>query len=203
LEKGLPEIELVAKARGGDSDAFAELVRSYRNIVVGFAYNMVGDSFAAEDLAQETFIKAYASLATLEADEKFGAWLRVICRHTCMDHLRGKKGEVSLETLRSGGLDPAETGVRPVDRKIIVEEEEGLILDALRELRDDYREIIILKHIEELSYKEIAKITGLSVSGVGEKLSRVRQMLKEVLDEREKTGTKRPPDEEGDGKADD
>ena len=184
--------DLVERARGGDSDAFAELVGRYRNIVVGFSYNIVGDSHAAEDLAQETFIKAYGSLASLEDPAKFGSWLRVIARHTCMDHLRAQKGDVSLETLRSSGLDPAEAGAKPVDREIIVEEEEHEILEALRELREDYREIIILKHIEELSYREIADITELSVSGVGEKLSRVRQMLKKILEKKGK-GSKNEP----------
>ena len=179
-EKTPSDAELVRDARSGSATASRELVRRFERPLLSLIVRMVHDRATAEDLAQESFIKAYESLANLEEREKFGSWLRVIARHTCMDHLRSLKGDVSLETLRSGGMDPAEA-TRPVDRDVIVEEEEQRVLDALRDLREDYREIIILKHIEELSYKAIAEICDLSVSGVGEKLSRVRQMLKKTL----------------------
>jgi RNA polymerase sigma-70 factor (ECF subfamily) len=175
------DARLVRAVLGGDEESYAELVRRYMNVVVGFAYNRVRDFHRAEDLAQDTFLKAFGSLASLQDHGKFGSWLLVITRHTCMDWLRASKDSVSLDDLRESGHEPeAEDAVASLDR-VGDEEIEQRILEAIHELREDYRDIIVMKHIDQKSYKEIGRLLGMSVSAVGEKLSRVRQILRKKL----------------------
>lgn len=180
-ERHPPDAALVAAGLRGDQAAFGELVRRHGNLVVGFAYNRVGDFQLAEDLAQDTFIKAYNSLETLKEPNKFTSWLLVIARHTCMDWLRASKDAVSLEGLREAGYEPAPNTVARTLEQITEAELEARILQEIQELREDYREIIVMKHIDNLSYRQIGELLGMSVSAVGEKLSRIRQILRKRL----------------------
>ena len=176
----VPDDELARKAVSGDVSSFEELVRRHMNVVVGFAFSYTGDAFAAEDLAQEAFIKAFESLRNLEDPSKFGGWLRVICRNTCADYVRTRRTPVSLEALREAGQEPTDlSSLSPLD-DISGSETESAILREIASLREDYREIIVLRHIEDLSYRKIASILEMSVSA-GEKLSRVRDILRRRL----------------------
>ncbi len=177
----VPDEELGKKAVAGDVRAFEDLVRRYMNIVVGFALSYTGDPHAAEDLAQEAFIKAYASLGKLEDPAKFGGWLRVICRNTCADYVRSRKSPVSLDVLRESGQEPVDRSSATPLEDVSGSETTGTIMREIAALREDYREIVLLRHIEDLSYKEIAKLLGMSISAVGEKLSRVRDILRRKL----------------------
>ena len=187
---GCPDAELVERSIEGDMEAYAELVARYQHAVRNLAKSMVGDYQDAEDLAQETFIKAFSSLNGLKERDKFSAWLFTILRHTALDFLRSNRDMVSLETLLDDGFEPGEDGERPSGTAVLEAHEEDMrTLEALRGLRDDYREVIVLKHVEKLSYKEISKRLNMSVSAVGEKLSRVRALLKRRLEKQPvKTG---------------
>ncbi len=179
--EGLSDEEIGKKAIAGDVGAFEDLVRRYRNVVVGFALSYTGDPHAAEDLAQEAFIKAFGSLRKLEAPGRFIGWLRVICRNTCADYVRTRRNPVSLEALKESGQEPTDRASGTPLEDVSGSETEGTVMQEIASLREDYREIIILRHIEELSYKEIAAMLEMSVSAVGEKLSRVRDILRRKL----------------------
>ena len=181
----LSDAQLVAASLKGDTIAYGELVNRHQDSVNTLARTMVRDYQHAEDLAQETFLKAYHFLHDLQEPEKFGGWILTILRHTALDFLRSKREGVSLETLQEDGFEPEDgTRIDPMVAAIETHEDELRVLAALRTLREDYREIIMLKHVERLSYKEIAERTNMSVSGVGEKLSRVRALLKLRLEKK-------------------
>lgn len=172
---------MVAESLRGSEAAYGELIGRYSHVVVGFSFNRVRDFQLAEDLAQDAFVKAYESLETLKEPDKFGSWLLVIARHTCMDHLRASRERVSLDHLRESGHEPVGgVGGEGFDR-VSEEEIERRILAEIHGLREDYRDIIVMKHIQQLSYKQIGELLGMSVSAVGEKLSRVRQILRKRL----------------------
>jgi RNA polymerase sigma-70 factor (ECF subfamily) len=173
--------KLARRALRGDEAAYGELVRRYMNIVVGFLYNRLHDFHRAEDLAQDTFLKAYHRLDALQDPTKFGSWLLVIARHTCMDHLRSLREHSSLDDLRDAGHEPHDEDGEQALEALGEAEIEARVLEAISELREDYRDIIVMKHIENLSYREIGDLLGMSVSAVGEKLSRVRQLLRKRL----------------------
>ncbi|HEY3323816.1 MAG TPA: RNA polymerase sigma factor [Planctomycetota bacterium] len=184
------DVELIQQTLDGDAEAYDELVNRYQLEVRTLARNIVRDYQHAEDLAQDAFIKGFHSLADLQERERFGRWICTILRHTALDFLRGGKRNVSLEVLQDEGFEPPEEGQKLSAEMIESHEEEALALVALANLREDYREIILLKHVENLSYKEIAKRLNMSVSAVGEKLSRVRSLLKRKLEKKPIDGSK-------------
>ncbi|HYG76056.1 MAG TPA: RNA polymerase sigma factor [Planctomycetota bacterium] len=180
-----PDGELVTQAIAGDTEAYGELVNRYQHEVRNLARAIVKDFQNAEDLAQDAFIKAFHSLSDLKEPEKFGGWICTILRHTCLDFLRSGKHNVSLEVLQEEGFEPSQEESERGVAKLESHEEEARTLEALINLREDYREIIILKHVEKMSYKDIAKRLNMSVSAVGEKLSRVRALLKRRLEKQQ------------------
>lgn len=172
-----PDGELVLLTAKGDTEAYDELVMRYQNNAKNKALAVVHDFQVAEDIAQEAFIKAYKALDDLEDPNKFGAWMLTIVQHTALDYVRARRDNMSLETMQDQGYEaPRDTRGLQIE-KLENREEDIKVLEALRELRDDYREIIVLKHVEKLSYKDIAERLNMSVSAVGEKLSRVRKLL--------------------------
>ncbi len=178
-----PISELVRRCIHGDSGAFERLVRDHMNSVLGLAYNYVGDFGIAEDIAQETFVQAFQSLDTLRDRARFKVWLLKIARNKCIDAIRRSPRWVSLdqsrELQRQISLHPAPVS----EEEPIVFTEEDL-LNALKSLREDYREIFVMKHIDNLSYREISQVLGMTVSAVGEKLYRVRSMIRNHLENR-------------------
>ncbi len=176
-------VRIVEAARGGDREAYGQLVERYRSVVMASIYASVRRREVAEDLAQECFIKAYSALGELREPARFAGWLRTIAAHTAADWLRARRSEVNLDKLAEAGAEPCAPEIRPGEGLEAAEEEDA-ILRVLAQLRDDYREIVVLKHLEGYSYRQIAEMLGMSVTAVGEKLSRVRALLKKKLQDR-------------------
>jgi RNA polymerase sigma-70 factor (ECF subfamily) len=174
---------MVESASRGDKEAYGRLVERFRTVVIASIYSAVRRREVAEDLAQECFIKAYSALGELREPARFAGWLRTIAAHTAADWLRARRSEVNLDKLAEAGAEPCAPQAR-LGADIEDAEEEDAVLRALSELREDYREIVILKHLGNYSYREIAEMLGMSVTGVGEKLSRVRAILKKKLRDR-------------------
>jgi RNA polymerase sigma-70 factor (ECF subfamily) len=180
-----PTTDLVRRSAEGDAAAFDCLVRVHMNMVLGLAYSYVGNFHTAEDLAQEAFVQAFQSIAHLRDGSKFKVWLLRIARNKCIDHIRQNPQWISLdenqELQREVSLrvihapHPVETDPMEMDVDNLQQ--------VLFSLRQDYREIFIMKHIDNLSYKEIAELLDMTVSAVGEKLYRVRALMRERLEE--------------------
>jgi RNA polymerase sigma-70 factor (ECF subfamily) len=174
--------ELVHRCTTGDPSAFDGLVREYMNTVLGLAYHYVRNFHTAEDLAQETFIQAYQSIGSLRDGARFKVWLLRIVRNKCIDYIRRNPKHLSMdqdeelqkEVSRKAATQP------PSDQPDGFSEEQLFV--ALDALRADYREIFVMKHVDNLSYKEISELLGMSVSAVGEKLYRVRSMIRERVE---------------------
>ena len=183
-----PTPELVRQSIEGDASAFERLVREHMNCVLGLAYNYVGDFAAAEDIAQETFVQAFQSIDTLRDRARFKVWLLRIARNKCIDAIRRQPRWVSLDQSRELEKELALRTAPELEPEPIRFSEADL-LRALKSLREDYREIFIMKHIDNLSYREISQVLGMSVSAVGEKLYRVRSMIRDLL-ENQKPGSR-------------
>ncbi len=179
-----PTSELVRRCRSGDSGAFDGLVRTYMNTVLGLAYNYVGNFHTAEDLAQETFVQAFQSLDRLRDIDRFKVWLLRIARNKCIDHIRRNPKWISIDDddqlRREVDAASAQTSTPPPSEASV---SEAALLSVLQSIRADYREIFTMKHIDNLSYKEISQLLGMSVTAVGEKLYRVRAIIRERLRE--------------------
>ncbi len=153
------------------------------NTVLGLAYNYVGNFHTAEDLAQETFVQALQSIASLRDGSRFKVWLLRIARNKCIDYIRRTPRWLSIdhdhdlhrEVSLKANVGPASEEEERYDFS------EADLLTALKSLREDYREIFVMKHVDNLSYREISGLLGMTVSAVGEKLYRVRSMIREKL----------------------
>jgi RNA polymerase sigma-70 factor, ECF subfamily len=177
-----PTSELVQRCVAGDPGAFERLVREHMNTVLGLAYNYVGDFSAAEDIAQETFVQAFQSIDSLRDGSRFKVWLLRIARNKCIDTLRRNPRMISLDQHKELEREISMKSARTPGDDQGVAFAEADLLSALNSLRVDYREIFIMKHIDNLSYKEIAEILGMTISAVGEKLYRVRSMIRDKLE---------------------
>ena len=169
--------ELVLLVREGERDAFAELVKSFQDYAVGYAYSILGDFGSAEDVAQEAFIEAYRNIAQLDDPEAFPGWLRRIVFTQCVRQTRGKKlPTVSLETVRdrpAGELGPVEAAEQGELRQTVMK--------AVKSLPQNERSVVTLFYINDHSHREISDFLGLSVSAVKFRLHSARKKLKRRL----------------------
>jgi len=184
---GFDESVLVAQAKAGDQNAFAELVNRYERKIYRLAKNITRNDEDAEDVLQDAFLKAYTHLDNFKGDSKFYTWIVRIAVNEALMRLRKRK------TDRTVPLDePVELGEETVQREIAVwednpeqqysQEEWRRILDeAVDELKPDFRTVFVLRDIEELSTEETAETLGISVPAVKSRLLRARLALREKL----------------------
>lgn len=172
------DVELVEGALGGSEPAFRELVRRYERLVFGIIVRLLGNPSRAEELAQDTFVKAFRALHTYDRARKFSAWLLKIAHNVAIDELRRYTPETTE-------LDPriADTG-RPTPHRIAEQRELAAALKtAMDRLRPEYRELVALKYEQQLGYDEISEITGLPAGTVKSSLHRARKELAEYMEQ--------------------
>lgn len=176
------EAAIVRKVLGGDANAFETLVLEYEKNVYNIALRMTGNSEDAADMTQEAFIKAYNSLQSFRGDSKFSVWLYRIVSNVCLDFLRSKnrRPTVSLSVVDDDGedaqLDVADESQSPellLDRKLTRDS----VRRGLDSLPPDYRQILLLREIQGLSYDEIAQALSLEVGTVKSRIFRARKRL--------------------------
>jgi RNA polymerase sigma-70 factor (ECF subfamily) len=186
----LTDQEVVLLARGGREAAYRELVRRYERPVFALLYRMVRDRELAEDLAQETFVKALNAIDSYRPEFKFSSWIFKIANNAAIDHLRRRE----LDTLSLDGSPHAETpeamqatalqiGARQESPLDAVEARElgGAIEAAIGGLRPEYRSCILLRHVEGRAYEEIAEILDLPLGTVKTYIHRARNELRLAL----------------------
>jgi RNA polymerase sigma-70 factor (ECF subfamily) len=174
--------ELVATAAQGLEGGFEELVRRYQRPISAYVYRMVGDYDCALDLTQEIFIKIYASLSRYRPEFKFSTWIYKIAHNAAIDHLRrnagrersinnGTESEPEQLIIESKGLSP--------EQQSELEERRMEIESVVRLLPTAYRELIVLRHSQDLTYEEIVEVTGLPLGTVKNRLFRAREMMRQ------------------------
>ena len=178
--------ELVSGALLGSEQACRRLVVRYQRPVFSIIVRMVRNAQLAEDLTQEVFVKAFRALPSYDHRRKFSSWLFKIAHNATIDHLRkGRLTTVPLEDPTSDGSDWLESieDSSAVDPHEMRERAElaAILERAIGELRPAYREVMMLRHREELSYREIGEITGLTLAAVKTNLHRARKELAEIL----------------------
>jgi RNA polymerase sigma-70 factor (ECF subfamily) len=166
----------ITKALEGDDAAFGQLVEQYQRPVFSLCYRMLGNSKAAEDAAQESFLRAYRNLKRYDPNRSFATWLLSIASHYCIDQMRKRK----LDTISTDAL-PAEIiadhNAPNPEHEFRSREKEAMIQNLLRELKPTDRAAIILRYWHQYSEVEIAEALDLSVSAVKSRLFRARQAL--------------------------
>jgi RNA polymerase sigma-70 factor (ECF subfamily) len=173
------EYDLIRRCLEGDTDRFSLLVERYKAMMYSIAYRMLGDQDAANDMAQESFISAYTGLRNFQYGSKFSTWLYQILMNKCRDYLRSGKNKVSVDDIAELRTDPGDTPEQSAQAHQL----RDAVQKALDGLPPDYREVIVLKHIEELDYDEISKILGASVTALKVRAHRGREMLRKILEQ--------------------
>jgi RNA polymerase sigma-70 factor (ECF subfamily) len=186
----LPDADLAALARSGREAAFRELVRRYERPVFSLIFRMVRDRETSEDLAQETFIKVLNHIDRYRPEFKFSSWLFKIANNLTIDHLRKRQ----LKTISIDGSPHAATAAEVEASTFDVEargesaleemqsrELGGAIEKAIAKLRPEYRACILLRHVEDRSYEEIAATLDLPLGTVKTYIHRARHELREAL----------------------
>jgi RNA polymerase sigma-70 factor, ECF subfamily len=176
------DLEAVKRVLAGDSSAFQLLQDKYTRIIVALVRKMVRNEDDVEDLAQETFIKAYKALKTFQPGYSFSAWIYRIASNTCIDFLRKKRFlTVSLSQPLGNSEDDyffeIEDKSYVPDLGVLAEERKKALKLAIDNLPDNYREIIKLRHEEELDYNMISERLGLPLGTVKAHLFRARKLL--------------------------
>jgi RNA polymerase sigma-70 factor (ECF subfamily) len=167
--------DLIQRARRGDAEAFGELVIRHQTNVFNVCYRMLHERAEAEDMTQETFMRAYDRLNTFDTERAFGPWIRRVAANMCLNHLESLHVQAELDDERD-----ADERQGPESQAVVHERSEQ-IRSALASLPAHYRAVIELRHYQELSYDDIAAELKIPLSDVKSHLFRARKLLAEKL----------------------
>lgn len=186
VSKSLDEL-LVERAKRGDVEAFERLISQYEKKVYNVAYRLTGNHEDAGDVAQEAFLRVYNSLPEFRGDSSFATWLFRIVNNACLDELRKRKRQrvTSLdesvevddgEVVRQFA-DPSDGPEQALDRV----ELQRSVQESIMALDEEYRVVMVMRHMQGYSYNEIADTLGINIGTVKSRLNRAKHALKEML----------------------
>ncbi len=178
------EQAIIARCLAGERTAYAVLVERYKRLVHDVVYRMLGDPQEAEDVAQETFVKAYLSLRGFRGESRFSTWLCRIALNRCKDVLRRRKREPLIRVAQDEEpagpevADDTDTPMVDLERR----EREARLHRALTRLPVKYREAVVLRHIEGMEFTEMGALLGIPVGAARVRTFRGREMLRKLLE---------------------
>jgi RNA polymerase sigma-70 factor (ECF subfamily) len=182
----MDEKAIIEQVLAGDNNAFGQLVEAYQDKVYNLALRMCGNPDDAFDLAQESFFRAWRGLSGFQFESAFSTWLYRLSSNVCLDWLRAKRRRptVSLTTVddedEETQLELPDPGKSP-EELLLAAEDRAALAKALNELPVEYREILTLRAINDLSYTRIAEILQIREGTVKSRLSRARVALRNKL----------------------
>jgi RNA polymerase sigma-70 factor (ECF subfamily) len=182
---GYSDGEVLARAIRGEPDFFEHIVHRYSRPVTKFIYRMVADYETALDLTQEVFLKVYTALDRYDERYKFSTWLFKIASNHTIDYLRKQNGcTFSLDETNGesdGHLLEAVADEPSPERQAILSQRRALIESVIAQLPVPYRQVIVLRHVAELEYEEIADVSGLPLGTVKNRIFRAREAIRKKL----------------------
>lgn len=184
-----PDVQRMLRVRNGDDSAFEELVEAYQDRIISIFSHLLGEPQAAEDLAQEVFLRVYRARKRYEPTAKFSTWLFHIANNLAINKKRSSatRKEVALHGTESNPVNPAinfaaeKSGLMP-SRQLDKSELRQVVRQAMESLNERQRMALLLNKFEEMSYIDIAAAMDLSVQAVKSLLTRARENLKEQLE---------------------
>jgi RNA polymerase sigma-70 factor, ECF subfamily len=186
----LREGRLIRRLKERDEQAFRELVDEYGDRVFNLTYRMLGNREEAEDLAQEVFITLFKSIDSFRGDAKFSTWLYRVTANHCKNRIkylarRHDRDRTELDDRVEAGLEGPALGARRIaprpDAQLEGAQMEILLQEAIAELDEEQRILVVLRDVEDLSYEEICAITELPEGTVKSRLHRARMALRKKL----------------------
>jgi RNA polymerase sigma-70 factor (ECF subfamily) len=177
------DVKVIERILRGESEVFAVLIKRYQIPIINYMYRMMGDYETAVDLSQEVFLKVYLSLDKYDKEYKFSTWLYKIASNQTIDYLRKKK----LNVVSIDHVPDSEEEGRPFEipsnnpgpeELFFSKDLQERIERVLETLPEEHRELLVLRHVNGLSYNEIAEVTNLPLGTVKNRIFRARQQLK-------------------------
>ncbi|MFY0629165.1 MAG: sigma-70 family RNA polymerase sigma factor [Flavobacteriaceae bacterium] len=175
--------QFIDKVLNGDTNAFSFLVEKYKDMVFSLAMKVTKNREEAEEISQDSFIKAFKSLQSFKGDSKFSTWLYKITYNNCMDRVKKiarKYNTDAIDEVVENKIKATEDTMQMIERK----ERAILMNECMEELPEDERSILWLFYYKELSLKEIIEVTSLSQTNLKVKLHRARKKLLAIVQER-------------------
>ena len=183
--------ELIERFKNGDESAFEELVRDYAPKAFQIAFGLIGNTPDAEEVAQDAFIKVHKNLEKFRGDSAFSTWFYRIITNLSRNkyHWNRRRGRDVNRSISEKNPHNEDSGVdyeipdsamKP-DRLLERRETESTLMEQIEKLPEKLREVIILRHIEEMSYSEIADLLGCELGTVKSRLARAREALKQKM----------------------
>jgi RNA polymerase sigma-70 factor (ECF subfamily) len=174
------ERELIVHAQQGDTAAFEVLINLHAQLVYNLALRVLRNPEEAEDLAQETFLRAWRGLSRFRGEARFSTWLYRIAINLCYNHLPRLQRELTALTPDEAALNLPDTTAE-VSTVLLSAELTAFLHKAITELPETYRLLITLRHLQEMSYNEIAEVMELPLGTVKTGIYRARHLLKDRL----------------------
>ena len=175
------DVELIRRTLAGDETAFTTLVKKYHKHIHALAWRKIGDFHIAEDITQETFLRAYRHLATLKKPERFPGWLYVIATRRCIAWLRKKRLHTELVEdidVATKGKDTYSGYIAEEQAKTTRHAQQEVVKKLLAKLQESERTVITLHYFGEMTCEEISKFLGVSPNTIKSRLSRARKRLR-------------------------
>jgi RNA polymerase sigma-70 factor (ECF subfamily) len=180
----MSDAELVRQTCAGRTEAYTELVRRWAARITALCHARAGRAHVADDLAQDTLLRGFRSLHTLHDPERFGPWLCGIALRICLDWLKAKKNQqVPFSVLGDEHPsdeflhDPRESVATRMER----DDERRELMAAIEALPEDLRRVVMLYYYEDVTYREVAELLGVSIATVNARLTKARALLRERL----------------------
>lgn len=178
---------LVKKSKAGDIDSFELLISSYDRKAYNIAFRMMGNEEDAKDMAQEAMLRVYRSIKDFKEQSSFSTWLYRIVTNVCLDELRRRKKEKTVSLDNTIETDSGEMRLEICSDRETPEdayerlEQRQLIADAIKQLNEEYRSVIILRDVQGFSYEEMSFMLDCSLGTIKSRINRARNALKDKL----------------------
>jgi len=186
--------QLVTASKNGDQDAFAQLVQRYQRRIFNLVYRMLQHYEEAAEITQETFLAAWQGLPAFRGDARFSTWLYRIAYNCCLKQLEQRKRDKALQIALQAEqfLEDADNDKRP-DAELDAHDRQALVQEHLSQLPAKYRIVLILRHLQDMTYEEMAEILTIPIGTIKTHLFRARNLLKQrlqALDREQRMGTR-------------
>ena len=180
------ETRLAKMARDGDRRAFEELVNLYKDKIFHLSYRILGNVQEAEDIVQETFLRVFRNLHRYDENQKFSTWIYRIATNQCIDRIRKRKHNYSLDAEIMDGEGSDWYSMLPAyeetpESKLLVAETKQEIQKAIYALPAKYKTVIILRYLHDLSLQEISEVTEMPITTIKTRVHRGREYLRKYL----------------------
>jgi RNA polymerase sigma-70 factor, ECF subfamily len=184
-KKAAQDKNLVARAKTGDKAAFEDLIKLYSKYVYTTAFFILRNSHEAEDASQEVFVKVYLSIKGFRGLSSFKTWIRKLTVNTCIDKLRlkskTKDKKVSLDKITEEYEVVFAKFSQSLEKKFFTQEAVKEVLKIVVNMEESYRIPLILRDLQDYSYREIAELTGKPIGTVKTNIHRARKIIKEKI----------------------